>query len=82
MHHGHGDEACKALRRAGYATLPVIAATGNATPRDTEYYFSCGFTAIISKPFTLTSLQAVLSEAGVLQAPMTLTSAATPEAVF
>jgi CheY-like chemotaxis protein len=63
----HGTEACNALRRAGYGR-PIIAATGNATERDTAQYLCCGFSAVLAKPFNVAALAEVLQAVG-LPAP-------------
>ena len=48
------------LRRSGY-TLPIIAVTGLALPEDIERCFRVGFTDVLSKPFTLKQLAAMLN---------------------
>ncbi len=53
----NGDVACAALRAAGCA-LPVIAVSGTAD--DPEYVRRCGFTGVLSKPFSLEQLREAL----------------------
>lgn len=64
MRRVHGDQACRDLRAAGF-TLPVIAATGNAGPRDVERLLGLGFDAVLEKPFSIAQLAAVLHSCGV-----------------
>jgi CheY-like chemotaxis protein len=53
-----GDEACAALRAAGW-TLPIFAVSG--TPESQEVTRQYGFTATLSKPFSLEQLRAALA---------------------
>ena len=64
MHQMNGDVACRQLRRQGY-TLPVIATTGNASTQDAEKYKTCGFNAVVHKPFTTETLLQALRSVGV-----------------
>ncbi len=64
----HGDQACRDVRAAGFR-LPVIAATGNAGPRDVERLVALGFDAVLEKPFSIAQLAAVLEACGVTSAP-------------
>lgn len=64
MRRVHGDQACRDLRAASFR-LPVIAATGNAGPRDVERLFANGFNAVLEKPFSIAQLSAVLQSCGV-----------------
>lgn len=68
MRRVHGDQACRDLRAAGFR-LPVVAATGNAGPRDVERLVSLGFDAVLEKPFSIAQLSAVLQSCGVSSEP-------------
>jgi len=58
----HGPEACRQARAAGF-TGPIIAATGNAAPRDVVGYMAAGFSGCLQKPFGLPELRDALAEA-------------------
>lgn len=64
MRRVHGDQACADLRAAGF-TLPVIATTGNARPRDVERLLGLGLGAVLEKPFSIAQSAAVLHSCGV-----------------
>lgn len=52
----NGDVLCRALRARG-VTMPIIAATGNASEIDREKYLeSDGFDVVLAKPFSLHDL--------------------------
>lgn len=57
MRRMHGDETVRQLRKAG-VTLPVIACTGHATAADVTRYRGLGFTAVLTKPFSLAEMAA------------------------
>lgn len=57
-----GDIVVAKLRSLGLE-IPVIACTGNAGARDAQRYREAGFSAILTKPFSLPKLAGVLSEA-------------------
>jgi len=59
-----GEEACLALRGRGFAALPVIAATGNASESDMLGYQRAGFMDVIAKPFNMRQLAEVLLRCG------------------
>ena len=41
-------------------TVPIVAVTANATPKDIKRYKSIGFNAVLSKPFDLEDLRGVV----------------------
>lgn len=59
-----GEEACAAVRERGFSSLPVIAATGNASETDLLGYQRAGFTDVIAKPFNFRQLAEVLLRCG------------------
>jgi CheY-like chemotaxis protein len=77
MRNVHGDRACQLARAHGF-TGPVIAATGNAAPRDRDRLYAAGFTAILEKPFSIEQLRAALELCGIAipaRSPTTPTAA-------
>jgi PAS domain S-box-containing protein len=64
MKHTHGDEVCQQLRKDG-CTLPIIAATGNASRNEKARYLQMGFSAVLCKPFDAVTLQGALASAGI-----------------
>jgi len=77
MRNVHGDRACQLARAHGF-TGPVIAATGNAAPRDRDRLYAAGFTAILEKPFSIEQLRAALEHCGIdipARSPTTPTAA-------
>src|SRR5579885_3207710 len=54
-----GHEIVRDLREKGYAK-PIIAVTGLATHRDQQECREAGFTDILTKPFTINQLAAIL----------------------
>jgi CheY-like chemotaxis protein/signal transduction histidine kinase len=77
MRNVHGDRACQLARAHGF-TGPVIAATGNAAPRDRDRLYAAGFTAILEKPFSIEQLRGALEHCGIAipaRSPTTPTAA-------
>uniref|UniRef100_A0A7S1CJP6 histidine kinase n=1 Tax=Bicosoecida sp. CB-2014 TaxID=1486930 RepID=A0A7S1CJP6_9STRA len=61
MERTRGDEVCRALRAAGLR-LPMVACTGNAAAQATAKYREAGFSAVLTKPYTVSDLKAVLCD--------------------
>lgn len=54
-----GDEVVRKLRAAGYRS-PIVACTGNASAEDVAAYFNAGFSSVLTKPFTVHQLRALI----------------------
>ena len=52
MRRVNGDIVVKELRKAGYTSLPVFAASANISVGEIDKYLDDGFTAMLGKPFT------------------------------
>lgn len=61
MRRVNGDVACRRLRDAGYAQLPIIASTANVSPTDADEYLQLRFTDVLAKPFSVRQLLTVLA---------------------
>jgi len=59
MREVHGPDACRHARSWGFSG-PIIAATGNAAPRDLALYEDAGFSSCLQKPFGLAELRAAI----------------------
>ena len=56
-----GTEVCRRLRKMpGYATTCIIACTAHAGTRDRDDFLQQGFSSVLTKPFLLAELFAVL----------------------
>ena len=59
MQRSNGEEVCQQLRAAGIKT-PVVAATGNGVKEDLDRYSGAGFSSVLLKPFSSTTVTGVV----------------------
>ena len=70
-----GVEATRSIRQQGHS-LPVIAVTANAFPKDREICLSAGMTDFLPKPVTQRALKEVLSKIEIVETSQNAQSAA------
>ena len=61
MQRSNGEDVCKTLRGRGLVT-PVVAATGNGLREDLERYQEAGFSGVLLKPFSSSTVADVLRQ--------------------
>jgi signal transduction histidine kinase/CheY-like chemotaxis protein len=57
----NGDDAVKGIRKSG-CKVQCVALTGQSMPADLEHLMSCGFDAVLPKPYSTEDLEAVIRE--------------------
>jgi len=62
MIHSSGVDILKQMRERGIQ-MPVLAVTGNSAKESVEYFFSCGFYDVVTKPFTKEKLVGSIAKA-------------------
>ena len=59
MQRSNGEDVCRRLRAAGITT-PVVAATGNGVKEDLDRYREAGFSTVMLKPFSSSTVADML----------------------